>query len=84
MLPSKTVPEVNNGKKQRCILKPKAKASTAAPSKKKARASSVTSVEVEEIEDEDSAPTISPTGSFQIPGTKRVSLSVYYNGDVFI
>ncbi|KAF8799534.1 hypothetical protein BYT27DRAFT_7263832 [Phlegmacium glaucopus] len=51
MLPSKTVPEVNNRKKQMHAPKPKAKVMAAAPPKKKAR---VRSVEVEEIEDQDS------------------------------
>ncbi|KAF8219965.1 hypothetical protein L208DRAFT_785578 [Tricholoma matsutake] len=76
MLPSKTIPEVNrdNGKKPTRALKPKVKVTAAAPLKKKARAHSV---EVEEIEDKDSARNIaarnngiSPGSSFEIPGTK--------------
>jgi hypothetical protein len=51
MLPSKTIPEVN-WKGQGRTLKPKAKVLTAAPPKKKVKTHSV---EVEEIEDEDSA-----------------------------
>lgn len=79
MLPSKTIPEVNrdNGKKPTRALKPKVKVTAAAPPKKKARARSV---EVEEIEDKDSARNvaarnngISPASSFEIPGTKGVS-----------
>ena len=50
MLPLKTVPEINNGKKQTCALKPKVKVTTTPLLKKKARACLV---EVEEIEDED-------------------------------
>ena len=83
MLPSKTIPEVH-GKGH--TLKPKTKAkTTTAPPKKKARACSV---EVEEIEDEDSPrntavrnATISPTSSFQIPHSTKVcylSCYVYY------
>ncbi|KAF8801338.1 hypothetical protein BYT27DRAFT_7115152, partial [Phlegmacium glaucopus] len=77
MLPSKTVPEVNNSKKQTRAPKPKAKVMAVAPPKKKAR---VRSVEVEEIEDQDSMrniaarnSAISPTHSFHIPDTKKVS-----------
>lgn len=77
MLPSKTVPEINNGKKQMRALKPKVKVTATAPPKKKVRSHSV---EVQEIEDEDSARNIamrnsgfSPTSSFQIPDTKKVS-----------
>ena len=77
MLPSKTVPEINNGKKQTHALKPKVKVMDTALLKKKARACLV---EVEEIEDKDSAcniaarnNSISLTSSFQIPGTKKVS-----------
>jgi hypothetical protein len=89
MLPSKTVPEINNGKKQTRALKPKVKVTATAPPKKKARACLV---EVEEIEDEDSACNIaarnsgiSPTSSFQIPDTKKVSHRVvYYIVDIFI
>jgi hypothetical protein len=87
MLPSKTIPEVNNGKKQTRKPRPKVTtATTTVPSKKRARACSV---EVEEIEDEDSAPniaarnsSISPTGSFKIPNTKQVN--VFYILDVFV
>jgi hypothetical protein len=93
MLPSKTVPEVNNAKKhwQTWTLrpKPKVKVTATAPPKKKARACLV---EVEEIEDEDNAcnitaknSNISPTSSFQIPDTKKVSHQVvYYIVDIFI
>jgi len=77
MLPSKTVPEINNGKKQTHTLKPKVKVTTTAPLKKKARPHSV---EVEKIEDEDSAwnitmrnSGISLKSSFQILDTKKVS-----------
>ena len=76
MLPSKTIPEANNGKKQ--TRKPKPKPTTTAPPKKKARARSV---EVEEIEDEDSSRNsaarnngISLTSSFEIPNIKKVNL----------
>src|SRR5277367_3929377 len=52
MLPSKTIPEVSNKKGHRRILNPKIKTKpTAAPPSKKARSCSI---EVEEIEDEDS------------------------------
>lgn len=51
MLPLKTIPEVNR-KGQGRTLKPKAKVLTAAPPKKKVKTHSV---EVEEVEDEDSA-----------------------------
>ena len=51
MLPLKTIPQVNR-KGQGCTLKPKAKVLMAAPPKKKVKTHSV---EVEEIEDEDSA-----------------------------
>ncbi|KAF8808830.1 hypothetical protein BYT27DRAFT_7222707 [Phlegmacium glaucopus] len=75
MLPLKTVPEVNNRRKQTHTLKPKAKVMATAPPKKKAR---VRSVKVEEIEDQDSTcniavrnSTISPTHSFHIPDTKK-------------
>lgn len=51
MLPSKTIPEVNR-KGQGRTLKPKGKASMAAPPKKKVK---TCSVEVEEVENEDSA-----------------------------
>jgi hypothetical protein len=77
MLPSKTVPEINNGKKQICRLKLKVKVMATAPLKKKVRAHSV---EAEEIEDEDSTHNIamqnsgiSLTSSFEIPDTKKVS-----------
>ena len=50
MLPSNTIPEVNQ-KGQGCMLKPKAKVLMAAPPKKKVKTHSI---EVEEIEDEDS------------------------------
>ncbi|KAF8219691.1 hypothetical protein L208DRAFT_1338569 [Tricholoma matsutake] len=76
MLPSKTIPEVNhdNGKKPTHALKPKVKVTATAPLNKKARARSV---EVEEIEDKDSACNIaarnngiSLASSFEIPGMK--------------
>jgi hypothetical protein len=77
MLPSKTVPDANNGKKPK--RKPKPKVMATAPPKKKARASSV---EIEEIEDEDSTHNIaarnngiSPTNSFKIPDKKKVNCS---------
>ena len=77
-LPSKTVPEVKNKKKQTHALKLKTVSRTAAVLlKKKARACSV---EVEEIENEDSACNIavrnsgiSPTSSFQMPDIKQVT-----------
>jgi hypothetical protein len=79
MLPSKTIPAVNNRKGH--ALKPKTKAKTAAaPAKKKARTGSR---EVEEVEDDNSPrnitarnTTISPTGSFesfQIVNATKVS-----------
>jgi hypothetical protein len=93
MLPSKTVPKVNNVKKhwQMCALRPKPKVkvmATALP-KKKARACLV---EVEEIEHEDNAcnitagdSSISPTGPPQILDTKKVSCRVvYYIMDIFV
>jgi hypothetical protein len=80
MLPSKTVPEVNTKQKQMRALKPTVKVATVLP-KKKARASSV---EVEEIEDEDSArrintrnSSVSPASSFEIPDTKKVTRILY-------
>jgi hypothetical protein len=88
MLPSKTIPEVNNRKKQTRKPRPKVMATMTAPSKKRARACSV---EVEEIEDEDSAPniaarnsSISPTGSFEITNTKKVNVFYIQVLDVFV
>ena len=88
MLPSKTIPEVNNGKnlKQTCKSRPKAAMATAPP-KKKVRACSV---EVEEIDDEDSTHNIatrnsgiSPTSSFEIPNTKMVCYILHYGCFLF-
>ena len=69
ILPSKTVPEVNNKKKQTRARKPTT-ATAAVPLKKRAR---MCSDKVEEIEDEDGAHSItpkntgiSPTSSFQM------------------
>jgi|SRR5271156_1396086 len=81
MLPSKTIPEVSNKKGHRRILNPKIKTKpTAAPPSKKAR---TFSVEVEEIEDEDSPrrtaarnASISPTSSFEIPDPKKASFDL--------
>ena len=78
MLPSKTIPEVNNGKKlmRKPTRKAKVSATVTVPPKKKVR---VRSVEVEEIEDEDSTrnitarnSSISQTSSFEIPNIKKV------------
>jgi hypothetical protein len=75
MLPLKTMPEVDTKKKPMRALKQKAVKVGMVLPKKKVRASSV---EVEEIEDEDSAHCInarnsgiSPASSFQILDTKR-------------
>ena len=73
MLPSKTVPEVNNGKK--LMRKPKPKVTATAPPRKRARAGSV---EVEEIEDEDSIRNIAARNS----GIKKVNCSLNYNSFV--
>ena len=82
MLPSKTMPEVNTKKKQMCTLKPTTIKVVMVPPKKKARACSV---EVEEIEDEDSTrninarnSSVSPTSSFQITGMKKVTCILYH------
>jgi hypothetical protein len=85
MLPSKTMPEVNTKKKPMHALKPttiKVAMVLQLLPKKKARACLV---EVEEIEDKDSACNInvrnsgiSPTSSFQIPGTKKVTHILYH------
>jgi hypothetical protein len=76
MLPSKTIPEASNGKGPTRTLKPEVMAKATAPPKKKTR---TCSVEVEEIEDEDSSRNIaarngsvSSTSSFQIPNSKKV------------
>jgi hypothetical protein len=81
MLPSKTMPEVNTKKKPTRTLKPTTIKVATVPPKKKARACFV---EVEEIEDEDSTCNtnarnsgISPTSSFQILGTKKVTHILY-------
>jgi hypothetical protein len=81
MLPSKTMPEVNTKKKPMHALKQKAVKVGMVPPKKKVRASSV---EVEEIEDEDSTccinvrnSGISPASSFQILDTKKVTHILY-------
>jgi hypothetical protein len=81
MLPSKTVPEVNTKKKPMHALKQKAVKVGMVPPKKKARASSV---EVEEIEDEDSAchinvrnSSISLASSFQILDMNKVTHILY-------
>ena len=76
MLPSKTVPDVNKGKGRMLKPKTKVKTTTTTP-KKKAR---TYSVEVEGIEDKDSArnTTISPTSSFQIANSMKVRYLPYY------
>lgn len=84
MLPSKTIPEANNKKKQTRNLKPKPKFATAtAPSKKKARARSV---EIEEIDDKDSTHNIAArnnstgvplTSSFETSNIKKVSYVIH-------
>lgn len=89
MLPSKTIPEVNNGKNSKQTRKSRPKVAIAiAPPKKKAR---VCSVEVEEIEDEDSTHNItarnggiSSTSSFEIPNTKKVNYILHYGCFYFI
>jgi hypothetical protein len=62
-------------------LKPRTKATTTAPAKKKVR---TCSVEVEEVEDENSSrdtaatnAAISPTSSIQIPNFRKVSYLSY-------
>ena len=76
MLPSKTIPEASNGKGPTCTLKPKVTAKPTAPPMKKTR---TCSIEVKEIEDEDSPRnvatrngSISSTSSFEIPNLKKV------------
>ena len=66
MLPSKTIPELNNG--NRCMLKPKPKKKTiAATPPKKVKACSV---KVEEIEDNDSPHNITSRNAGISPGNK--------------
>jgi hypothetical protein len=80
MLPLKTIPEANNRKDH--ALKPKTKVKTLAPTNKKAR---ICSVRIEEIENEGSPRNIaaenagiSPTSSFEIPNSTKVS-HLFYN-----
>ncbi|KAF8804688.1 hypothetical protein BYT27DRAFT_7300619 [Phlegmacium glaucopus] len=75
MLLSKTIPEASNRKGPTHTLKPKVTEKAMAPPKKKTR---TPSVEVEEIEDEDSSHniatwngSISSMSSFQIPNSKK-------------
>jgi hypothetical protein len=70
MLLSKTIPEVNR-KGQGCTLKPKAKVLMAAPPKKKVKTHSV---EVEEIEDEDSTQNLHNWNASVLSVTGDVSL----------
>ncbi|KAF8808966.1 hypothetical protein BYT27DRAFT_7285979 [Phlegmacium glaucopus] len=75
MLPSKTILEASNRKGPTHTLKPKVTAKAMAPPKKKTRTHSI---EVEEIEDEDSSCNIAAwngsilsMSSFQIPNSKK-------------
>ena len=88
MLPSKTIPEVNRKGKGR-MLKPKAKVLAAALPRKKAK---MCSVEVEEVEDEDSTRNILSRNASvssiteDVPNNKKVSartLSVLYYSKTF-
>jgi hypothetical protein len=83
MLPSKTIPETRKGH----TLKPRTKAKLTAPPAKKARPSSV---EVEDVEDEDSPrstttrnATISPANSFEIPNAAKVGYCSIILGSVY-